>query len=66
MGDTIRMLEKELHSMRDHAEDLGAAVKHRIKPVDTWVRTMVQERPLVALGGAVALGFLAARLLRKR
>jgi ElaB/YqjD/DUF883 family membrane-anchored ribosome-binding protein len=66
MGDTIRTLEKELHKMRDHAEDIGGAVKDRLRPVDSWVRTLVEDRPLVALGGAMAIGYLAARLLRRR
>ncbi len=65
MGDAIRMLEKELHNMRDHADDFGEVVRDHLKPVDAWVRTMVEERPLAALGGAVAIGYILARLLRR-
>lgn len=39
-------------------------VKERFQDVDVQVRKFVRERPLVAVGAAVAAGFLVGRLFK--
>ena len=42
------------------------ALGEMLADVDTQVRALVRERPLMAVLGAVAAGFLIGRLLRSR
>ena len=49
-----RDVEERLEGMRGYADDAGA-----------WVRTMARERPMLALGVAVGLGFVVGRLLSR-
>ncbi len=49
-----RDVEDRLEGMRGYADDAGE-----------WVRTMARERPMVALGVAVGLGFVVGRLLSR-
>jgi ElaB/YqjD/DUF883 family membrane-anchored ribosome-binding protein len=49
-----RDVEERLDEMRGYADDAGE-----------WVRTLARERPLVALGIAVGLGFVVGRLLSR-
>ena len=48
--------------------ELGEAVQaldERVRAVDVRVRRFVMERPVVAIAGAVAAGFLIGRLLSR-
>lgn len=47
------------------ADDLISRAKERIAPVDQWVRTLARERPLLALAGALGIGYLVGRLIRR-
>ena len=47
-------------SARESLDDL----RMRIRGLDARARALVQKRPLTALAGAVAVGFLLRRLLR--
>jgi ElaB/YqjD/DUF883 family membrane-anchored ribosome-binding protein len=53
------------NSLRERAQELSTQIKQRIEPVDTWVRTLARERPLVALAGALGIGYLIGRLIRR-
>jgi ElaB/YqjD/DUF883 family membrane-anchored ribosome-binding protein len=44
------------------AEDAAAAVDERVRSLDEWVRTLVVERPFVAVAAALAGGYLIGRL----
>jgi ElaB/YqjD/DUF883 family membrane-anchored ribosome-binding protein len=57
--------ETEASPLRERAETLAWQVKQRMEPVDAWVRTLVRERPLVALAGALGIGYLVGRLIRR-
>ena len=46
------------------ANDAVADVRERLEDVDVQIRSFVREKPLVAVGVAVAAGFLVGRLLK--
>jgi ElaB/YqjD/DUF883 family membrane-anchored ribosome-binding protein len=48
-------LKEQVERVRGHLEEL-----------DTQVRRVVQERPLVAVGVALAFGYVLGRLLARR
>ena len=47
------------------AEQVLAAVDARVRAADSKLRDLVAERPLLALGVAIAGGFLIGRLLSR-
>jgi ElaB/YqjD/DUF883 family membrane-anchored ribosome-binding protein len=47
-------MQERLEGMRGYADDAGE-----------WVRTLARERPMVALGLAVGVGFVFGRLLSR-
>ncbi len=47
-------VEDRLEGMRGYADDAGE-----------WVRTLAREKPMVALGLAVGVGFVFGRLLSR-
>jgi ElaB/YqjD/DUF883 family membrane-anchored ribosome-binding protein len=49
-----RDVEERIEGMRGYADDAGA-----------WIRTMARERPMLALGVAVGVGFVVGRLLSR-
>jgi ElaB/YqjD/DUF883 family membrane-anchored ribosome-binding protein len=49
-----REVEDRLEGMRGYADEAGQ-----------WIRALARERPLVAIGLAVGVGFLAGRLLSR-
>jgi ElaB/YqjD/DUF883 family membrane-anchored ribosome-binding protein len=49
-----REVEDRLEGMRGYADDAGE-----------WVRTLAREKPMVALGLAVGVGFVFGRLLSR-
>jgi ElaB/YqjD/DUF883 family membrane-anchored ribosome-binding protein len=52
--EMAREVEDRLEGMRGYADDAGA-----------WVRTLAREKPMVALGLAVGVGFVFGRLLSR-
>ncbi len=59
--------------MSEHAENVKLAANESLEDlkqtaamVDEKVREFASERPLLALGGALAAGYLLARLMTKR
>ncbi len=44
-------MRERIDGLREYAEG-----------VDSWIRTMARERPMLAIGLAVGLGFLVGRL----
>lgn len=52
--DVAHQVQDQLEGMRGYADDAGE-----------WVRTLAREKPLVALGLAVGLGFVVGRLLSR-
>ena len=49
-----REVEGRLEGMRGYADD-----------AEEWIRTLAREKPMVALGLAVGVGFLFGRLLSR-
>jgi len=49
-----REVEDRLEGMRGYADD-----------AEEWIRTLAREKPLVALGLAVGVGFVFGRLLSR-
>ena len=61
----MREVSDVIEPLRAQAEAATDQLKHRFAPVDNWVREMARERPIVALAGAAAIGYLVGRLIRK-
>jgi hypothetical protein len=64
-----RTIEPEVHDvvepLRERAEEVVERVKRTMAPVDEWIRTLAREQPMVALAGAVGIGYLVGRLIRR-
>ena len=46
--------------------ETGGEMRGELERMDTEVRTFVKERPILALLGAVAAGYVLGRILRRR
>ena len=61
--------QKETHLvvgvLGERAQEVVDRVKQHLAPVDSWIRTMARERPLLTLAGAAGLGYLVGRLIRR-
>jgi hypothetical protein len=55
-----------VEQVKEQAVALFDRAKERLKPVDEWVRTTTREHPVLLLAGAFGVGYLVARLLRRR
>lgn len=51
---------------RPEVKEQVERVRGHLETLDTQVRRVVQERPLVAVGAALAFGYALGRLLAKR
>lgn len=40
-------------------------LRHEFQAADRWIRRLAEERPLVALAAAVAVGYFAGRVLSR-
>jgi ElaB/YqjD/DUF883 family membrane-anchored ribosome-binding protein len=49
-----RDMEERLEGMRGYADDAGE-----------WVRTLAREKPMIALGLAIGVGFVFGRMLSR-
>jgi hypothetical protein len=58
-------IEDPSSPLAERAQALVSQVKQRMEPVDAWIRTLARERPLVALAGALGIGYLVGRLIRR-
>jgi ElaB/YqjD/DUF883 family membrane-anchored ribosome-binding protein len=58
-------VEATQSSLQDRAEEMAARIREKVAPVDQWVRTLARERPLLVLAGALGIGYLVGRLLRR-
>lgn len=47
------------------AEELGNEMSAQLERVDSELRAFVKERPIMALLGAVAAGYVLGRILRR-
>ena len=66
MNEAMETIAREGKQLRDRLPDtreaLGAA-RTRLRALDTRTRALVQERPLMAIATAVAVGFVLRRVL---
>ena len=51
--------------LRQRAEDVLQQAKQKAAPIDAWLRTLARDQPVLALAGAVGVGFLLGRLVRR-
>ena len=58
-------MDKQESAQPQGAADLAALIKDRLAPVDQWVRKLAREQPLLLVAGAVGLGYLVGRLVRR-
>ena len=67
------MMDEQMHEHRGNGESTGEEARllqtqqlqDLAGQVDTWLRTVVRERPFATVAAAVAAGFVLGRLLRK-
>ena len=57
-------LEEPLQRLRERVSDMKLA--ERINDLDARTREVVEARPLMAIGAALAAGYLLGRLLARR
>ena len=50
---------------KEAADEVIGRVKEKLAPIDQWIRTLAREQPMVALAGAVGVGYLIGRLIRR-
>ena len=65
MNTNVPLEGVNLQPLQERAEAWAEEMKERFEPVDTWIRTTTRERPLLALAGAVGIGYFLGRLLRR-
>lgn len=53
-------------SLSRQASDIGSEMSDQFAWIDRQVRAFVNQRPVQALLGAIAVGFLMGRVLRRR
>ena len=68
-GESVKEIE---NSIKTTADNLGARVqphidegKRRLRTLDGQARALINDHPAACLIGAVALGYLVARLARR-
>jgi ABC-type hemin transport system substrate-binding protein len=66
MTTTESTTTDQVAHVKEQAEAFFHRAKERLKPVDDWIRTTARERPVLLLAGAFGIGYLVARLLRRR
>jgi len=54
----------QLPAVRESVRESLGSLRTKLRGADQRARALVQERPLTALAGAVAVGFVLRRLLR--
>ena len=55
----------DLTDMKVKVDQLYEDGKERLQPVDSWLKAMVTERPLVAIGAVFGIGYVIGRLIRR-
>ncbi len=66
MSEAMESITREAKQLRDRLPDRREALdatRTRLHALDTRTRALVQERPLMAIAAAVAVGFVLRRLL---
>ena len=65
---TLQEVVDETTSLLDRPEikERVEKVRGRLAEIDTQARRAVQDQPLVAVGAALAVGYLLGRLLARR
>jgi hypothetical protein len=63
--DTTRMME-ELDNLGERARPTIAEAKQKLGRINGRVKSFIQDHPAACLLGALALGYLVARLARRQ
>ena len=63
-SDTIKQGAHDAKARLQNSDALAQA-RERLEQADGYVRRMVDEEPLLALGAAVGVGYLVGRVLAK-
>ena len=64
-NDEAPAFDEATATVGEQTEEVMAAVKQRLAPIDVWIRTQASERPLLMLVAAAGVGYLVGRLLRR-
>ena len=64
-----RTIESQVNEVvepiKERARDAAEEVKRRMAPVDQWLRDVARDQPMLARAGAVGVGYLLGRLIRR-
>jgi ElaB/YqjD/DUF883 family membrane-anchored ribosome-binding protein len=63
---TGRETEEWIRTMEYAVEQGVHEVRSALRAADAWTRELAEERPLVAIGVALAAGYVMARLFARR
>lgn len=68
MGEASERVEQIITPILDRPEvkEQVERVRTQLEEIDAQVRRVVQDRPLVAVGAALAFGYALGRLLARR
>jgi hypothetical protein len=62
---TVNTRDDAQEVLQQQMETFVKGAKERLEPIDNWVRDMARERPLMLVAGAVGLGYVIGRVLRR-
>jgi len=66
MNEAMETIARQGKQLRDRLPDAREAIgtaRTRLRAVDSRTRALIQERPMMAIAAAVAVGFVLRRLL---
>ena len=66
MTNASKPIENVFERTEEELRDQIELARTRLEQLDTQVRRAVQERPLVAVGSALLLGYALGRLLARK
>ena len=65
-GSAMAERDEWIRSMEDAVEQGVNEMRSALRAADAWTRELAEERPLVAIGVALAAGYVLARLFARR
>jgi ElaB/YqjD/DUF883 family membrane-anchored ribosome-binding protein len=65
IGDVAGQAREGVRHLEQQLEERLEGVRELAESADGWIRSFARERPFVAIGCAIGLGFLLGRLAAK-
>ncbi len=61
-SSTGEQMREGMHHVQQNLEDRLEGLREYADSADTWIRSFARDRPFLAIGCAIGLGFLVGRL----